>query len=663
MLGQKLRIAFVAFALAVGAASVAVATTVEEFVSLPKYGNVTLSPDGTHIAATTRVDGDAYMIIMNIEDSKRPRVVYQMKPINKESVDAIRWISNDRLLFWTIRTLGTLARPFGTGNVYAVNKDGKQGSLLVGPGVSSSFFGPDSIADTMDDDKRHVKIVTSGRGRGQQIEKINTFTAKRDIVDTSPFRSGSLITDADGHARFAVRNDDATNELYYAYRPTVDSEWVDFENPFEGNVFPLEIARDGSSALMSTNQQGRFGIVRLDLKTREITQVMSHDKVPVNSFMYGMDNKTIVGAEFLPGLPEVQYMEGDSRHIRLWKRLHASFPDMHVRVNGFTKDEKKALIRVNSDRQPTRYFLLDTESFSARYLFDVKPEIDAKQMQPKEAHWVTARDGVKFQLYVTRPPGEQTGPLPTVMVIHGGPHGPRDVWAFDLEAQLLASRGYVVIQPNYRGSGGFGFQFERSGYQKWGREMQDDVTDATLWAIDQGISDANKTCIYGGSYGGYATLAGITREPGLYACAFAFVGVYDLPMMKRRGDIPDRESGRTFLDQALGTDKDDLRARSPANFTDKIITPLYVAHGKADQRVPVQQYYNLLKKLDKSNVPYEKLLVKREGHGFYALKNRVLYYGELLKFLDKHIGEDAPGKAATTADAALPDLVPVAAAQ
>ncbi|MEO0617011.1 MAG: alpha/beta fold hydrolase, partial [Pseudomonadota bacterium] len=330
--------------------------------------------------------------------------------------------------------------------------------------------------------------------------------------------------------------------------------------------------------------------------------------------------------------------------LRVWKRLHASFPGQHIRIADRSRDGSTALISVYSDRQPARYYLLDTEAFTARYLFEAKPEIDPEEMATKEAFWIEARDGTPFQLYVTRPVDAPDKPLPTVMVIHGGPHGPRDTWSFNLEAQLLASRGYVVIQPNYRGSGGFGFQFERSGYRKWGREMQDDVTDATLWAFEQGIADPVKTCIYGGSYGGYATLAGITREPGLYACAFAFVGVYDLEMMKVRGDIPDSEGGRTYLDVALGTDKEDLKARSPANHVEKIITPLYIAHGKADKRVPVQQFYNLRKKLDAAEIPYEELLVAREGHGFYALENRVRYYNELLDFLEAHIGPNAPGK-------------------
>ncbi|MFK8053126.1 MAG: alpha/beta hydrolase family protein [Woeseiaceae bacterium] len=625
--------------------------TVEELVSLPKYTTVALSPTGQHIAAAMRVEENAYMVVMDITDPRRPEVVWQMKPSDNESVAGIRWISGERLLFTTQKAFGTLAQQSPTGKVFAVDYNGKKPFMMMAPGNTTgrSFFGLRDIIDVMPEDKKHIKVRTSAGGRAQQIEIMDVYRQRRRVVEKSPFDEGALIADNDGNARFAVMNNDKTNIPVYAYKPTVDGDWVEFDSPFKGEVSPLDIADDGSYAFMTSRDKGNFGVVRLDLNSKEITNVLTHEIVPANRLLYGTDNETLVGAEFLPGLPEYKFLEGDNEHVRLWKKLAASFPNFQIRSGGFTDDGKMGLVAVFNDKQPTRYFLLDTETFSARYLFDVKPEVDADEMLAKESHTITSRDGVPIQAYVTRPDVESSEPLPTVMVIHGGPHGPRDRWQFDSEAQLLASRGYVVIQPNYRGSGGFGFEFERMGFKKWGREMQDDVTDVTKWAFEEGIADPNKTCIYGGSYGGYATLAGITREPDLYACAFAFVGVYDLPMMKVRGDIPDRESGRTFLDQALGTDKQDLRDRSPANHTDKIITPLYIAHGKADKRVPVQQYYNLRKKLDASGVPYEELLVDKEGHGFYRLENRVMYYRELLSFLERHIGPDAPGKGTTTA--------------
>ncbi|MEM9173555.1 MAG: alpha/beta fold hydrolase [Pseudomonadota bacterium] len=615
----------------------------EEWVKLPDFGNLAMSTDGLHIAATTRIDGDAYMVVMNIEDPAKPQVIYRMKPPLRESIAGIEWISSDRLLYTTTRQLGTLAAPIGSGNVYAINKDGKRGSRLVGPGISASFFGLNGIVSKLPEDPYDIVVSTQGFGRGAVFERINTVTGKRTIVATSPFDNGGMAADENGAARFAVGNDDSTNEAKYAYRQSADSDWEIFDSPFDGSVWPVGFNGEEETALMTTNDENNFGVIQMDLVTKKYEQLIRHDRVPINSILMGTDEETVVGVEFLPGLPEIQYLPGDTKHHRLWKRLHLSFPDQHIRIGDVTDDGLTALVTVISDKQPPRYFLLDTEAFTARYLFDSRPAINAEEMRPRESFWIEARDGIEFQLYVTKPEGE--GPFPTVMVIHGGPHGPRDTWSYDLEAQMLASKGYAVVQPNYRGSGGFGYQFERSGYRRWYLEMQDDVTDATLWAIDQGIADPERTCIYGGSYGGFATMAGVTKEPDLYACGFAFVGVYDLELMLTRGDIPDFESGRTFLTQALGRDKDDLKARSPANHVANIKADLYVAHGKADQRVPVVQYYNLLEKLDQANIPYESLLVSREGHGFYKLENRVKYYNELLNFLDNSIGVNGKGKA------------------
>jgi dipeptidyl aminopeptidase/acylaminoacyl peptidase len=192
---------------------------------------------------------------------------------------------------------------------------------------------------------------------------------------------------------------------------------------------------------------------------------------------------------------------------------------------------------------------------------------------------------------------------------------------------------------NYRGSGGFGQSFEEAGYLQWGTTMQDDVTDATLWAVEEGLADPDRLCIYGASYGGFAVLSGVTREPDLYKCGFAFVGVYDLEGMKKRGNVPELLGyGPAYLDKALGTDEADLRKRSPINHVADIKAALYVVHGILDRQAHVDNYYRLTEALDDAGIEHQRLLVDGEAHGFYDLQNRILLYDELLKFLQQHIG-------------------------
>lgn len=226
-----------------------------------------------------------------------------------------------------------------------------------------------------------------------------------------------------------------------------------------------------------------------------------------------------------------------------------------------------------------------------------------------------------------------------VVMPHGGPHGPYDEWGYDPDVQLLASNGYAVLQVNFRGSGGYGQDFEAMGYQKWGREMQDDITDATLWAINERIADPDRICIAGASYGGYASLMAVVREPDLYQCAIPIAGVYSLPMMRKKGDYRrNRRASNVFLDDYLGRDEDDLIARSPAYHVDQIKADLFFIHGTEDVRVPIDQAEFVRDQLDDAGISYE-WMERDEGHGFTQLENRRDMYEAILMFLDQHIGE------------------------
>jgi dipeptidyl aminopeptidase/acylaminoacyl peptidase len=257
-------------------------------------------------------------------------------------------------------------------------------------------------------------------------------------------------------------------------------------------------------------------------------------------------------------------------------------------------------------------------------------------MAATEFHEVKARDGLALHAYLTLPPGSNGKGLPMVVMPHGGPFGVFDTWGFEDEVQILAKSGYAVLQPNFRGSGGYGRSFQTAGAREWGGAMQDDVTDATRWAIASGIADPARICIYGASYGAFAALSGVAKEPGMYRCAAGYVGVYDLPMMHRLGDIQERASGETYLREWVGT-RAELPAVSPTNMADRVKVPVFLAAGGEDERAPIEHSRLMERRLRSAGVPVETLYFDTEGHGFYTEPHRQEYYSRLLAFLARNL--------------------------
>jgi dipeptidyl aminopeptidase/acylaminoacyl peptidase len=260
-------------------------------------------------------------------------------------------------------------------------------------------------------------------------------------------------------------------------------------------------------------------------------------------------------------------------------------------------------------------------------------------MEPFE---VTARDGVRIRGYVTVPAESAAGARPMVVIPHGGPHGVYNNWGYDYETQLLASRGYVVLHVNYRGSGGRGIQFLESGYGEWGGKMQDDVTDATRWAIAQAGVDPQRICIFGASYGAYAALAGAYREPDLYRCAIGMSGVYDLNLMFQSGDISEAQRGLSYLREVLGEDRALLDSRSPVANAERIEAKVMLIHGRQDARTPIEHAERMRDALRNAGNEPQWLPETRERHGIMSGENRERVYSAILSFLGENIGTRAP---------------------
>jgi dipeptidyl aminopeptidase/acylaminoacyl peptidase len=593
----------------------------------------------------TPVDERTCLTVLNIEDPTKTPVVHQSCPPGGESVmaDGLIWANNERIIFRTTRQLGNLAQPVFTGRIFAINADGRRGEQILGPRPGSVVFTTVDILDVLPEEPEIILVSSQAYGSqaadrlNTRVERVNIYSGRSSVVMDSPLERGGVLADSEGRIRF-VTGSNAAGDQRFAWRRDENSPWIEFNRPFDSDINPLRFTEDGEAIIVSSRQQGELGLWRIDLAKGERSPVVPDERSEVRRVIFDRSRERVIGAAFEPDYPVVKFIDEEHPDAVLWRRVMASFPGREVNISGFTRDGSRALVTVRSDREPWRWYLLDAASLELRFLKSSMGWIDPAQLSAREPFRIRARDGLELTGYLTLPPDGREENLPAVMLVHGGPMA-HDTWGYHPEAQLLASRGFAVVQLNFRGSTGYGQQFEHAAYRNWGTTMQDDVTDATMWLINEGIADRDRICIYGGSYGGYATLAGITREPDLYACAFTYVGVYDLDMMHRVGDIPQRPEGRAYLDRALGDrrrDAADIAARSPVNHVARIKTPLYVAHGRKDERVPIAQYNALTRALDAANVPYESLVFANEGHGISDPENRVKYYSELLRFVQQH---------------------------
>ncbi|HZR37236.1 MAG TPA: S9 family peptidase [Nevskia sp.] len=637
-----------------------------DFFKFPQNRSLKISPKGDYIALTVPDELHTRLAIIKLSDMSLSGM---MDVPSHEQVWDFFWVNDKRVVFDTagraFNVGGALETPRFTGHVFAANADGSDYHELrstTTEGTGSHLLYDQYgyyLAGRIPNSDNSVLIrvydqedSTAGAYRYNRatINRLNVYSGHREQIAAPPYASFSYLADADGQIRYIAAEDDH-DHLITQYRNSNKEDWVTLSSePYLGHhENALGFSTDKSHVYLGTGD----GVYSVDLKTKERKLVSKIRDTDESDVILASDMVTPIGIATEPDYPSVDLFDREAPEARLMRTLLKTFKDDRVSLTSFTKDGKLGVVQVSSDVNPGEFYLVDLEKNSVSPLVKSRPWIDPAKMAPMEAVRITARDGLVLNGYLTVPPGAAPHQLPMVVLVHGGPHGIRDDWGFDSEVQFLANRGYAVLQVNYRGSGGYSHEFKAAGYKHWGTTMQDDVTDATLWAIKDGVADPKRICIAGGSYGGYSALMGVIREPDLYRCAFAYDGVYDLELMFKSGDTPESMQGINYLTDVLGTDTADLRKRSPVYNVDKIKVPLFLAHGEDDQRVPLTHFRELTAALDKAGKPYESLLKSGEEHGFYNEKNQVELYDRAAAFFDKYIGPGAgaPAQPQTTAAA------------
>ncbi len=641
--------------------------SIEDFVKHPTYSGAKISPTGEYLAITVDRGDQDVLTVLRTSD-------LQIMKINqlpdKKSVGSFYWVSPDRLLFNAVKKLGGYRAPFSTGEWYAVNADGSQPRPIIyygtrdatqrGKTVGMQRF---NLLDTLKGEDRDVIMVAysprSSEGSGTEVVRVDTVSGRRVSLGSAPTENCSMVLGKDKTPRFAICASSRDEEGNYDERTELyrldGSKWTLVSaSKDDGKYLSVtRVTEDGTVYAMQSDGKAPGAIGTLDVETGEFHPPYQDEVAEIQDMIWSADEQTLLGVVTAAGAPEVTLLDNEHPDAQLYASLAASFPGQMVDFSSHTTDGSLIVVSVYSDTNPGELYLYNRDTGKARFLMQGRRWLDKEQMATTTPFSFTSRDGKQVYGYLTIPHGSDGTNLPMIVNPHGGPIGPRDNWGFNSEAQLLASRGYAVLQVNFRGSGGYGKAWQDAGHMQWADGIQNDIIDATKWAIDQGHADKDRICIYGGSFGGYSALMAPIRAPGLYQCAFGYVGVYDVPMLFERGDIPRSESGKRYLRRTHGTDQAKWAEWSPAKRADEVRIPVYLAAGARDERAVPEQTELMAKALAEAGNPPEGVIIQSgEMHGFYDEKNNLNLYTEMLKFFDRHIGAGA--KQPPVADATTP---------
>ena len=628
------------------------------FARHSQISDIALSPDGNRVALTVpAAEGmETHLQIVPLDDQGD---VQAMRFGKQQHITDIHWTSNQRLVVSRAKMEPLEARPYSVGELVATNADGSDQELLF-------CFVPDTGTRTGQRKDQGYSYITDvlraqpgmalvafrcwncGEEPDTVLFRVDTRSGQRKEIERM---SGDTRFGADnaGVARIAVGYD-INDDPVVQYRPTPASDWQPLPRTLAGySLEPLRFAVDDNLlyALVSDHREPER-LYRIDLSAGTRSLLAGRADMDISDVLFEGHDGAPFAVSYDAGKPTVDYIDEASPWASLHAGLMRKFPGEMVEFGNSSNDGNKLLFNTWSDRHPGAWYVYDRAAGRIQLIAESMPWIEPARMAPMRPVEFDSRDGRRLFGFYT---AHGSGPKPLVVLPHGGPHGPYDSWGYDSQVQFLASRGYAVLQVNYRGSGGRGQSFIQDGYRQWGGGIQDDIADGVRWAIAQQIADPGRICIYGASFGGYAALMNPIRYPDLYQCAIGHVGVYDLQVMFKEGDLPGRRSGRRYLERVLGTDPVVLAANSPAQQVDKLTIPVLLAQGRLDQRVPMDQFVALTRAFDKAGRPAQTLVIGGEGHGFYKPENQARLYRTMAGFLDRHIGDQAaPGATGAVAE-------------
>ena len=605
------------------------APSVEHFFKNPDFSGMQLSPSGKYLATLAPIAGQRNIVVLETRNLENAR---PMTGLRSQDVAGFFWASDDVIVF----TMDKDGREdFG---LYSVDLRTKRPRIktLIEPSVTQSGVRFATVVSTLPDDPDHIIVQWNEKYvKFFGLYKVNVHGGRPELLTGKMTDVTNWFVDHDGEPRGAVKIDGLIGEFLYRGADDEDFRTLREFSLLDETISPLAFDFDNKTMYVASNiGRDKAAVYTYDPEADELGEVLfEHDEVDVTGLIMSRERKALLGFSYFDDYPQRHFIDDAER--RIFERLEATVPGKTVSIVSTTRDEKLNILLVGNDRDPGSYYLYDREAGTVQFLVSRMRWIDPEQMSLMQPIAFTARDGMDIRGYVTIPKARQEGEkVPLIVNPHGGPFGVRDFWGFNPEHQFFASRGYAVVQVNYRGSGGYGRSFEQAGYGKWAQEMQNDVSDAVTYLVEEGIADPERVCIYGASYGGYATMAGLVFTPELYRCGINYVGVTDVALLF--DSMPKSwEPMKEFMKVQIGDPEDEafMESISPISHVENIDDPLLIVHGERDPRVVIEHATKLRRELKRHEKSYEWLVKGNEGHGFSKEKNRLELYKTMDAFL------------------------------
>jgi dipeptidyl aminopeptidase/acylaminoacyl peptidase len=596
----------------------------EDFFRNPDKAAFQISPDGNYFSFKAPYKDRMNLFIQIAGSDNAKQITFE----TDRDISGYFWANNNRILY--------LKDDGGDENfkLYGVNIDGSNSKCLTGfEGVRTQ------IIDDLEDIDDEVIIGLNNRNREVfDPYRLNIVTGEMIMLAENPGNVHDWMTDHEGKLRIAVTVDGTDTSILY--RKTEDEPFHSIiTTNYKESIDPLFFTFDNKNLYASSNLgRDKKAIVVFDVeKAQEIEVLYTDPDYDVHGLYYSRKYKKLTTIAYTTWKRKLVFLDEEVKGI--YTKLEKHFGNnVEISLSDSNKAEDKFIIRTHSDRTLGSYYFYDSSTNAVEKITDLSPWLNEEHLAEMKPIQYKSRDGLTIHGYLTLPKNITPKNIPVVINPHGGPWS-RDSWGYDSEVQFLANRGYAVLQMNFRGSTGFGRKFWEASFKQWGKTMQDDITDGVNWLIQQGIADINKIAIYGGSYGGYAVLAGLCFTPDIYCCGIDYVGVSNLftllktipPYWKPLMEMMHEEVGHPIKDEAL------YRAVSPVFHADKIKAPLFIAQGANDPRVNKNESDQMVDAMRKRGIEVEYMVKDNEGHGFHNEENRFDFYRAMEKFLQKHL--------------------------